>query len=163
MCSAVPSLLGDWALTPVPSALPVRNKVWVIAQVESKVACNTRCYFYTSGLIPRSSILTVYEMLGTRPKASRKLEKCIPLKKITSDIPFVCQVLKVLLNTNYMVCVHIYISVYIHTYMYACINEHICIYYVPIIQWFTKISLQNTALGSASLTGSKVQQIRGMF
>lgn len=35
--------------------------------------------------------------------------------------------------------------------MSACINGHICRYYVPIIQWFTKISLQNTALGSASL------------
>lgn len=67
MRSAVPSLLGDWALTPVPSALPVGNKVWVTAQVESKVACDTRCYFYTAGLIPGSSILTVYEMLGTEP------------------------------------------------------------------------------------------------
>lgn len=52
------------------------------------------------------------------------LEKCIPLKKITSDIPFVCQVLKMLLNTNYMVCVHVYIYIYIciytHTYMHVC-------------------------------------------
>lgn len=58
------------------------------------------------------------------------LEKCIPLKKITSDIPFVCQVLKMLLNTNYMVCVHVYIYIYlyIYTHIYACMHVLMSIY-----------------------------------
>lgn len=60
------------------------------------------------------------------------LEKCIPLKKITSDIPFVCQVLKMLLNTNYMVCLHthIYICIYTHTYMHVLMSIYVDIMYL---------------------------------
>lgn len=86
--SAPSSLLGGWDFS---SALPVETKsgAQATAQVESKVTCNTRCHFYTSGSISNILVSLCMRCWGLEPGPNVCQISALPTKKITLDISFV--------------------------------------------------------------------------